>query len=198
MRDLILSGNTSVDLKKEGRENPTMAQVKRYSHSSLSPQKQQSHGFRKHTMSVQSMKSEKVSNSRFSYTSYGSRCSVDLKVVPNVDLPHKEHYRSMSARTSDNLLLNSTKPLHVPTRRENFNGHVSVQLGTCSNQMHRSLQASHSKDKYPAVTRYDNNPANTLNVHDLKSSSALNDKKHATVQETFYKTSLESPNKNLS
>lgn len=70
------------------------------------------------------MKSEKVNNSRYSYTSYGSRCSVDMKVVPNADLPVKEHFRTMSARTSDAVMKMQT--LHVPTRRENFNSHVSV------------------------------------------------------------------------
>ena len=130
MRDLILTTNTKVDLKREGRENATASQVKRYSHSQMTSPHKKSHGYRKHSMSIQSMKSNKVSNSRFSYTSYGSRCSVDMKVVPNADLPAREHFRSMSARACDSMLMKITSPLHVPTRRENFNSHVSVQLGT--------------------------------------------------------------------
>lgn len=114
------------------------------------------------------MKSENCANSRYSYTSYGSRCSVDLKVVPNADIPPKEHYRSMSARTSDSIL--KMKSLHVPTRRENFNSHVSVQLGTDKNQMNRTAYSSHERRHYGIVTRHDHNHKDTLNVYDPKSS----------------------------
>ena len=142
------------------------------------------------------MKSENCSNSRYSYTSYGSRVSVDLKVVPNAEVPVREHYRSMSARTSDSIM--KMKSLHVPTRRENFNSHVSLQLGTDTNQMNRTTYTSHERKHYPVVTRHDNTKLSTLNVNDPQSSQAWNDPKHQTVQENFYAKSLESPNKNAS
>lgn len=89
----------------------------------------------------------------------------------------------MSARNSDQIVKMTS--LHVPTRRENINSNVSVQLGTDHNQMRRDVHTSHSKRDYPVMTRFDNKQRDTLNVNDLKSSSALNDKKHHTVNEQF-------------
>ena len=67
MRDLILTTSTSIDLKNEGRENITIKN-KRYSHSSVGaaqPFKSRAQSF-----------SARSENSRYSYTSYGSRVSL--------------------------------------------------------------------------------------------------------------------------
>jgi len=60
-------------------------------------------------------------------------------------------------------------------------------MGTDKNQMNRSVQSEHGRKHYPVVTRHDNNLKDSLNVYNPKSSCALNDPAHKTVQETFYK-----------
>ena len=42
MRDKVLTTNTSVRLKSEGRDNPTLSHMRKYSHSSMSHRRQRS------------------------------------------------------------------------------------------------------------------------------------------------------------
>lgn len=141
------------------------------------------------------MRSDDVSNSRYRYTKYGSRCSVDLKVVPNADLPPYEHFRTMSARASSEVK-NFTN-LHVPTRRENFNSFTSLQIGSDRNFHERQLLSSHSAKEYKVVTRHDHKPNDTLNVNDPKSSKALKDTKPgSTMKDSFVDKSKQNPSAN--
>jgi hypothetical protein len=77
--------------------------------------------------------------------------------------------------------------LHVPTRRENFNSHVSISLG--NDKVEIACDKPIETKKYSVRTRFDNNPKNTLNVHDLKSSKAFNDLERCTMREHFNKVS---------
>ena len=194
MRDWCMKTSTSVEIGKEGRDNPTILNRQRHSHTVCTSPKKQG---KRPSFSVESMRSH-TSNGRYSYSSYGSRVSVELKVVPNADLPANDHFRSMSARASDSVRRMQT--LHVPTRRENFNSNCSVTLGheSAASPMTRTLHSAHSRKDYVPKTRYASKPPDTLSVHDLKSSQALNDLNPGTTNRDFNEKQLASPNANQS
>ncbi len=108
--NFVYSTSTSIDLKREGRDNPTTKQYRQYSH-----------------------RSQHSDHSRFAHTAQGSRDSIDLKAPQNARSGSSEHFRSMSAKDSESIQL--MKDLHVPSRRENYNSYSSLSLGSETSQM---------------------------------------------------------------
>ena len=69
----------------------------------------------------------------------------------------------MSARSSDRIL--QMQSLHVPTRRENKNETVNVQLGTEKSTMERQLHTSHQNNIRLGTDRSDYSLSNSSQVN---------------------------------
>ena len=87
----------------------------------------------------------------------------------------------MTARSS--LSVKSGQiPLHVPSRRENFNSNASLVLGTDSPTKTRpGLMELFDRSNYKPKSKYENKPKNTLDVLNPKTTSAI--KKHSVIRD---------------
>ena len=119
MRDKVL--NTSAASNKTD-ESPS---AKKWSNSSMTHRKPRHQTIRETISSC--------SPSRYDYSPRSD--SVNLKVVPNCEVSPREHFRTVSASSTEKRATH----LHVPTRREHFNSKTSLHLGGTS---HKSVDST--------------------------------------------------------
>ena len=119
MRDQVL--NTSAASDKTD-ESPS---TKKWSNTSMTHRKPRHQTIRETISSC--------SPSRYDYSPRSD--SVNLKVVPNCEVSPREHFRTVSASSTEKRATH----LHVPTRREHFNSKTSLHLGGTS---HKSVDST--------------------------------------------------------
>ena len=97
-----------------------------------------------------------------------------LKVPPNCEITPKEHFRTISAQSRV-----QSEKLHVPSRRENYNSKISVQLGSTHDV--KVIPTATQQSSYKIVTRYDCTHKNILNVFEVSKSKVYSDNEPTTI-----------------